>query len=135
MNVYRLSEKIAMFIDILGPGGSDREVQKHFHHFGSTVSRYFQEVSAMLILHVDYVHQPQLLDPPSEIILQNRKYSPYFNSYEGALDGTHIAMHVPAADRKPNKNRKAYFITECTRSTRLRYEVYLWIVRMGKIST
>lgn len=62
----------------------------------------------MLILRVKYVHQPQLLDPPSEIILQNRKYSPYFNGYEGALDGTHIAMHVPAADRKPNKNRKAY---------------------------
>lgn len=62
----------------------------------------------MLILYVKYVHQPQLLDLPSEIILQSRKYSPYFNDCVGALDGTHIAMHVPAADRKPYKNRKGY---------------------------
>lgn len=68
-----------MFIDVLGHGASNREVQEHFQHSGSTVSLCFQEVlAAMLILHVKYVHQPQLMDPTSNVILQNQKYSSYF---------------------------------------------------------
>ena len=52
-----LSEKIAIFINILGHGASNREVQEHFQHSGSTVSLCFQEVLApMLILHKKYVH-------------------------------------------------------------------------------
>lgn len=64
------SEKIAMFIDILGHGASHQEVQEHFQHSGSTRSLCFQEVlAAMLILHTKYVHQPKLLDPTPDIIL------------------------------------------------------------------
>lgn len=106
-----LSEKLAMFIAILGHGASNREVQEYFQHFGSTVSLCFQEIlAAMLILHVKYVYQPQLLDPTSNVILQNQKYSPYFDDCVGALDGTHTAMHVPATDRKPYRNRKGYLL-------------------------
>lgn len=36
-----LSEKLAMFIDIMGHSASNREVQEHFHHSGSTVSLFF----------------------------------------------------------------------------------------------
>lgn len=68
-----LSEKLAMFIDVLGHGASNREVQEQFQHYGSTKSLCFQEsLAAMLILHVKYVHQPQLLDPTSNVILQNQ---------------------------------------------------------------
>lgn len=37
-----LSEKLAMFIDVLGHGASNREVQEHFQHSGFTVSLCFQ---------------------------------------------------------------------------------------------
>lgn len=73
------------------------------------MSLCFQEVlAAMLILHTKYVHQPKLLDPIPDTILQNRKYSPYFDNCIGALDGTHIAMHVPVEKRKSYRNRKGY---------------------------
>lgn len=62
----------------------------------------------MLILQTKYIHQPKLLDPISDAILQNRKYSPYFDNCIGALDGIHIAMHVTVEKRKPNRNRKGY---------------------------
>ena len=48
------------------------------------------------------------MDPTSNVILQNQKYSPYFDSCVGALDGTNIAMHVPATEPKPYRNRKRY---------------------------
>ena len=48
------------------------------------------------------------MDPTSNVILQNQKYSPYFDNCVGALDGTHIAMHVSATERKPYRNRKRY---------------------------
>lgn len=56
----------------------------------------------MLILQVKYV------DPTSNVILQNQIYSPYFDNCVGALDGTHIAMYVPATERKPYRNQKGY---------------------------
>lgn len=125
-----LSEKLVMFIDVLGPGASNREIQKHSQHSRSTVSLCFQEVlAAMLILHLKYVHQSQLLDPTSNVILQNQKYSPFFDDCVGALEGTHIEMHVPATERKPYRNRKGYLSQNLIAA----YEVYLWISGMGKI--
>lgn len=50
----------------------------------------------MLILYVKYMHQPQLLDLTSNIILQNQKFSPYFDDRVDALDKTYIARHVSA---------------------------------------
>jgi hypothetical protein len=33
--------------------------------------------------------------PTSTRITDKSKYAPYFNDYLGALDGTHIGIHVP----------------------------------------
>lgn len=62
----------------------------------------------MLILYIKYVHQSQLLNLTSNIILQNLKYSPYFNNCMNTLDETHIVIHVPAIRQKPYRNRKRY---------------------------
>ena len=119
-----LSEKIAMFIDILGHGASNWEVQENFQHSGSTLSLCFQEVlAAMLILHTKYVHQPKLFDPTPDTILQNRKYSPYFDNCIGALDGTHIAMHVPVEKRKVGLSPRVF--------GDFRLRVGLWVVLLA----
>lgn len=98
-----------MFIDVMGHSASNREVQEHFQHSRFTTSFYFKEVLAtMLILHVKYVHQPQLLNLTSDVILQNLKYSLYFENCMSALDGTHIAMHVLTIEQKPYRNWKKY---------------------------
>ena len=54
------------------------------------------------------MRQPQFCNPVSNIILQNRKYRPYFDDCINALDRTHISMHVPALEHKPHQNRKRY---------------------------
>ena len=52
-----LSEKIAMFIDILGHSTSNREVQEHFQHLESIISFCFQEVLATIwILYTKYIY-------------------------------------------------------------------------------
>lgn len=62
----------------------------------------------MLILHVKYIYQPQLLDPTSDVRLQNPKYSFYFDNYVGAQDSTHVAMYILTIGQKPYRNWKKY---------------------------
>lgn len=50
------------------------------------------------------------MDPIPDTILQNQKYSPYFDNCTGALDGTQIAMHVPVKKRKLYRNQKSYLL-------------------------
>lgn len=45
------------------------------------------------------MHQPQLLDLTSNIILENQKYNLYFDDCVSALDETHIAIYVPTTER------------------------------------
>lgn len=98
-----------MFIDILGHNVSNREIQEYFQHSASTVKLCFQEVlTTMLILNVKYVYQSQFLDLISNVILQNQKYSLYFDNCVGALDRTHIIIYMPATKRKPYRNQKRY---------------------------
>lgn len=80
---------------VVGHKGSNRDIQERYQHSGSTVSHCFQEVlKACLHLHIKYV---KLLSLPHRLatrISQDRKYTPYFDDCMGALDGTHIPMHI-----------------------------------------
>jgi hypothetical protein len=59
----------------------------------------------MLLLHQSTVHLPDPQLGPHDNILHNNKYYPYFKDCLGALDGTHIPIHVAAVDRIPYRNR------------------------------
>ena len=50
------------------------------------------------------------MDLPSEIILQNWKYSSSFNNYVDALNETHITMHILVTNCKLYKNQKSYLL-------------------------
>lgn len=93
----RIIKKRVMFINIKDHGASNRKVQEYFQYSESTISFYFQKVlAAILIPHIKYIYQLQLLDLTSNIILQNLKYSSYFDNYISVLDKTHITIHIPA---------------------------------------
>jgi hypothetical protein len=46
--------------------------------------------------------------PLSNRIFKDRKYYPYFKDCIGALDGTHIACHIPTLAHPRFRNRKGY---------------------------
>lgn len=60
----------------------------------------------MLHLHAEIVNLPTKDDALHPRIADDTKYFPYFQHCLGALDGTHIPAHVPAAEGAAYRNRK-----------------------------
>ena len=126
-----IAEKLAMFIETIGRGTTNRGIQERFQHSGATVSRCFHEVlNALLILHTKYVQLPVAPYQVGNRIAGDAKYSPYFGDCLGALDGTHIAMHVPYVDRTPYRSRKGFLsqnvLAACTFDMRFSYVLPGW---------
>ena len=104
-------EKIAMFMHVVGHKGSNRDIQERYQHSGSTVSHCFQKVlKACLYLHIKYVKLPSLPHRLATRISEDRKYTPYFDDCLGALDGTHIPMHILEHECRPYRNRKGWLL-------------------------
>jgi hypothetical protein len=62
----------------------------------------------MLILHLHFVSLPLPHTPLASRILNDDKYYPFFEDCLGALDGTHIPLHVPYAEQARYRNRKGF---------------------------
>ena len=62
----------------------------------------------MLLIHKHVVKLPTLETPPSERITGDSKYKKYFIDCLGALDGTHIDVHLPPQDQIRYRNRKSH---------------------------
>jgi hypothetical protein len=62
----------------------------------------------MLLLHQHTVKLPTIETPLSTQITDNPKRAQYFTDCIGALDGTHIAVHLPASVQPRYRNRKHY---------------------------
>ena len=72
-----------------------------------TYSSCFHEViTALNILYKSNCVLPQSNTPISSKILDNYRFAPYFGDCLGALDGTHVEMHVPTALQPRYRNRK-----------------------------
>lgn len=106
-----LLEKIVIFIYILRHDALNWEVQEYFQHSELTFSFCFQEVlAAMLILYIKYIYQSKFLDSTFDTILQNQKYSLYFDNNISILNGIYIAIHVPIKKYKLYPNRNSYLL-------------------------
>ena len=71
--------------------------------------RYFHEVlQAILLLYKDVIQLPIVNTPPSSRITNNNKYKTFFTDCVGALDGTHIDVHLPPLDQPRYRNRKGH---------------------------
>lgn len=81
-------KKLAIFVETVGRGASNRAVQERFQHSGDTVSRCFHPVLDTLV--EMHAHNVKL---PGEDY-HDSKYAAYFGDCLGALDGTHIDAHI-----------------------------------------
>jgi DDE superfamily endonuclease len=61
-----------------------------------------------LILYPAVVHFPDINTPLASRILDDGRFYPYFEGCLGAIDGTHIRIHVPNVDQARYRNRKGY---------------------------
>jgi hypothetical protein len=117
-----VEEKLLIFVYIASTGASNRATQERFNRAPSMISRYilisviptklinyssFHEViDALLLLYKSNCTLPyNTLTTPTRIS-ESFKYSPYFNDCLGALDGTHIEMHIPLELQPRYRNRK-----------------------------
>jgi len=67
----------------------------------------FHEVfDALLILYKSNVNLPLQDEPIASRIIDDSKYTPYFDDCLGALDGTHVEMHIPIELQPRYRNRK-----------------------------
>jgi hypothetical protein len=102
-----VEEKLVMFLFTVNNRASTRQVQEHFGRGAPTVSRYFHQIlQALLDLHLETVQLPDKDTPLGERISKDPKYCSYFTDCLGALDGTHIKMHIPLDKQPRYRNRK-----------------------------
>lgn len=98
----RVEEKVAMFLSILAHHKKNRVTGHDYIRSGQTVSAHFHDVMhAVLKLH------PLLLVKPTPVdgFCSNENWK-WFKGCLGALDGTHISVHVPCRDRGKYRNIK-----------------------------
>jgi len=69
---------------------------------------FYDVLQSLLILHQNVVRQPTPSTPLAHKIYSNRRFTPYFDDYIGALDGTHIAISVPLQEQPRYRNRKHF---------------------------
>lgn len=102
-----VTQKLVIFLQIVGEGASNRIVQEQFQHSSETISSVFHEVlEVLLIFHKNTIHQLSKNKPLTAQIAKDTKYNSYFKDCLGALHGTHILVHVPATDCALFRNRK-----------------------------
>ncbi|XP_073302307.1 uncharacterized protein [Primulina huaijiensis] len=122
----RVEEKVAMFLSILAHHKKNRVAGHDYIRSGQTVSAHFHDVlKALLKLH------PLLLVKPAPVDeeCRNETWS-YFKGCLGALDGTHISVHVPRRDKARYRNRKGTVavnvLAVCDRNMNFIYALTGW---------
>ncbi|CAN6560322.1 unnamed protein product [Malus baccata var. baccata] len=103
-----LEEALAMFLNTLGHGHTNRMVQERFQRSGETVSRWFGillDVVSRMATDIICPHDRQFKRVSNKIKDDNR-YWPYFKGCIGAIDGTHVPVVVPREMQVPYIGRK-----------------------------
>lgn len=102
-NYFSIHQKLAIFLQIVGKGNSNRDLQETFQHSGVTISALFHAIlRALLILHEKIVTLPTPNEPLDSRIAEDTKYFPYFENF------IYLPAHVPAHLAIPYRNRRAW---------------------------
>lgn len=81
-NYFSIHQKLAIFLQILGKGDSNRDLQETFQLSGVTISAVFHAIlRALLILHEKIVSLPTPNEPLDSRIAEDTKYFPYFENF------------------------------------------------------
>ena len=95
----------AMILFFAGQKGpNNRALQERFQCSDETITRHLHAVIDALVAMSPFVITRS--DPVPAEIKQSRKFYPYFKDCRGAIDGTHIPVHVPEADSARFMGRK-----------------------------
>ncbi|KAL5700150.1 hypothetical protein ACHQM5_025633 [Ranunculus cassubicifolius] len=99
-------EQVAIFLITVGHNERNRMIRDRFQHSGETISRHFNNVLREISeFSISMIRPPSFAVVPSNI-RRNPKYWPYFKGCIGAIDGTHIAAHIPLAEQVSFRGRK-----------------------------
>ncbi|KAL8524666.1 hypothetical protein ACS0TY_014318 [Phlomoides rotata] len=99
INMY---EKVVMFLSILAHHSKNRCVKFQFKRSGQTISKEFHSVLRSVLK----LHNLLLVKPHPVPNDSNDTRWGQFKGCLGALDGTHIDVHVPSLDKGHYRNRK-----------------------------
>lgn len=81
-NYFSIHQKLAIFLQIVGKGDSNRDLQETFQLSGVTISAVFHAIlRALLILHEKIVSLPTPNEPLDSRIAEDTKYFPYFENF------------------------------------------------------
>ena len=124
-----LEEKLVMFLWMVARGASIRDTRDRFRHSHETIHRNFHQVlNALEDLYDDFVLPPG--DTIPSRISKDWDKMRYFANARGAIDGTHISVHVPEHKRAPFRNRKGTLsqnvLMGCTFDMRFFYVLPGW---------
>ncbi|MQL92783.1 hypothetical protein Taro_025414 [Colocasia esculenta] len=89
------TEKLEIFMYAMGHGVASGAMCERFQHSFETISKHVCEVTkAMASLHFTYIKLPCLTDPVHPRIRHDDRFYPYFKDAIGAIDGTHVPVHI-----------------------------------------
>ncbi|XP_057535251.1 uncharacterized protein LOC130813435 [Amaranthus tricolor] len=101
-----LEEIVAMFLYTLAHHLKNRTIRSHFFRSGESVSRNFHRcLLAVLKLHTHLLKKPTPITEDCEVDRWK-----CFKNCLGALDGTHISVHVPSEDSVCNPNLEFIYV-------------------------
>ncbi|MQM16504.1 hypothetical protein Taro_049463 [Colocasia esculenta] len=79
----------------MGHGVASGAMCEHFQHSSETISKHVCEVTkALASLRFNYIKLPSLTDPVHPRIRHDDRFYPYFKDAIGAIDGTHVPVHI-----------------------------------------
>ncbi|POW12086.1 hypothetical protein PSHT_08211 [Puccinia striiformis] len=104
------TEKLGILLYMLITGLSNRKLQQRFQRSASTISitinQLVKDITGNRVLIRKFIALPAHNAGTPDEIKSNPKFSPYFNDCVGAVDGSHIPVHVN--DQTAFVNRKGY---------------------------
>jgi hypothetical protein len=88
-----MDEQLAIFLYIVGQNATNRQTQDRFQHSGETISRVFHHIIYLLLqLQKKYIVSPPV-NVAHESILDNPKFSPFFDRCIGATS-QHLYQNI-----------------------------------------
>ncbi|XP_052622595.1 uncharacterized protein LOC111896182 [Lactuca sativa] len=125
-----VEEHVARFLHIVSNDLRTRFTSWMYRRSRSTTSRCFHRVLRSIIaIEGLYIQQPTCDVVPREI-QESRRFYPFFKACIGAIDGTHVRVHMPNRDAPRYRGRKGYptinVLAACTFDLKFTYVLTGW---------
>lgn len=104
-----VEENLMLFLRHGMVGDSNRSTQFQKQRSADTISKAVNEVADHILSIQPYFIRPPLPHTgPNPLVSGRPKFSPYFDDFDGGVDGTHVPAVVTAAQAPVFRNRKGW---------------------------